>query len=65
LTAQKCRRRKRRRPNDTITYQDLSIRDELLLKLITGATKAGVEEDEKKRENKRRARRRVSPEEDG
>lgn len=52
------------KPKDKIAYQDLSIRDELMLRLINGATKGGVQKDRRKEEDKYRARRRVKPDEE-
>lgn len=39
------------------------VRDDLLVDLINGATKAGVETDRKKEESKRKCRKKVQPEE--
>lgn len=60
-----ARRRKRKRELvDTIGREDLSIRDELMLRLINGATKAGIEKDRKKEQEKYQARKKVRSDED-
>jgi hypothetical protein len=58
-----ARKRKRKvKPKDKLGRKDLGIRDDLLVSLINGATKAGVEKDRKKESDRRRAREPITPE---
>jgi len=53
---------RRRKKEEPLVVEPGPVRDELMVRLINGVTKAGVEPDQKKVENKRRARRSVDPE---
>lgn len=55
--------RKKKKPKTKIDPNKIKVRDQLLLKIINGATKAGVEKDQKKEASKQ-ACRKVNEEED-
>lgn len=50
--------------NGKIDPNKLKTRDELILKIIGGATKSGIQPDRKKEENRTRSRKRVKTEDE-
>lgn len=54
--------KRKKKDRSQIDPNTLRIRDELLKRLICGATKAGVEKDHRKEENKKRCRKKVREE---
>lgn len=47
-----------------INPNDLKTRDYLILEIIKGATKSGVQPDQKKEENRKRSRKRLDPDDE-
>jgi hypothetical protein len=54
----------RRRKQEPLKIEPGPVRDELMVRLINGATKTGPEKDRKKDENRKRARRKVKEDEE-
>lgn len=56
--------KKRAERSEKIDPNKLKTRDELILKIIGGATKSGIQPDRKKEENRTRSRKRVKTEDE-
>lgn len=54
--SKKKNKKKDRKVPDTIDPNEIKSRDELMVQLINGATKSGVEKDKKREEDKKRCR---------